>query len=1178
MPLAFLLALFVAVSPLLPVKADAACPSEMAAFWKLEETGAGPFVDEMGGPDATCDSCPAETSGKFGGAQLFSRSALTAVDVVGNADFDWNQDQGFTVEFWMKKSGDCVDFQNTASNEVIVGRRSPTNGLHWWVGIRCAKEAPRGVATFSVRDRANNTTFSVNGTRDLTDDQWHHIAAVRDASGGRILLYVDGKLDAPPVNATFTSDFKASDAALNIGWLDDEVEYHYTGVLDELAIYGGALSENVIRGHYYLTREYCADCAASVKIMPLGDSITEGNSSGAVPDDADHWIAYRKTLRLALQAAGLNVDFVGSQEGGGLIAPLEFTDTQHEGHNGFTAGDIAGNIDAWLLAGQPEVVLLHIGTNDLTSGIVNVDTLVNQVAGILNKIDTYDPDATVILARIINRSCDAAPCTDADDIQNTTNFNIKLQAMAEARIAAGDKIIVVNQENDAGIDYRSQGAGGDMYDHLHPFQTGYDKMASVWLSALQGFLPPCAPIPPVITPIPDQDGFAGVPFSYTVTATGNPVPTFSLGGTPPGDMSINPATGEIRWENPEEGSYTVAVTAGNGVSPDAGSSFTLHIGANPGCTDGLTSLWKLDETAGPDYDDYFDSNDGACVGQCPQAASGRVGGAQLFNGSTSGINVPAGASMNWGKDDSFTIEYWMKKGTPCTGNEVALGRDATSTGTKLHWWTGCREDGKAGFTLIAKNNDGFAAEDRLRSTTTVVDDQWHHIVAVRDGVNDQNRLYVDGTLEHAEAVNYFSGFDSSTAPLNIGWLNLSPFFHFDGLLDEVAVYGRALSDNEILEHFAVGSTGVGSCHPDVLPVITTQPTSLSVLKGQPASFSVAATGSEPLQYAWKKDGTAIPRATSNSYSISSAVEADAGSYTCTVKNEGGEVTSNPATLTVVVQPVIITTQPGSLTVLEGDPASFSVAATGAAPLSYQWSKDGVAISGATGSTLTIPAATVADAGSYTCTVRDAASQEVTSSEATLGVTPSGITITLHPVGREVVEGYNAKFATKATGMAGTRKAKLTYQWYKNGQPIPGATRANYTTPPVVAQGDNGAQFQCRITNATSGGSVWTNAAALSVQRIVITAQPASVTVPAARTAKFSVKAKGPKGAKLTYQWYRSNGGGWEQISGATRNSLSMTKVSADQSGLQFLCEIRASNGAGPLQSGVATLTGQKNGT
>ena len=126
-----------------------------------------------------------------------------------------------------------------------------------------------------------------------------------------------------------------------------------------------------------------------------------------------------------------------------------------------------------------------------------------DVADILDQIDQFSEDVTVVLARIIKPYCAAAPCAD---VQATTEFNSNLQAMADARIAQGDKIIVVDMENGAGLNYDLQ-PRRRYVGPLHPYATGYNKIAGVWLNALQTFLPVCSDVPPKITSVAVTDCF-----------------------------------------------------------------------------------------------------------------------------------------------------------------------------------------------------------------------------------------------------------------------------------------------------------------------------------------------------------------------------------------------------------------------------------------------------------------------------------------------------------------------------------------------------------------------------------------------------------------------------------------------------------------------------------------------
>jgi hypothetical protein len=171
----------------------------------------------------------------------------------------------------------------------------------------------------------------------------------------------------------------------------------------------------------------------------------------------------------------------------------------------------------------------------------------------------------------------------------------------------------------------------------------------------------------------------------------------------------------------------------------------------------------------------------------------------------------------------------------------------------------------------------------------------------------------------------------------------------------------------------------------------TQPQNQTVTAGQTASFTVVAKGTAPLSYQWSKDGTEINLATSASYTTPTTVIGDNGAqFSVTVNNSTGHVTSNTAILTVNTAVVVpaITTQPQSQTVTVGQTATFTVVASGTAPLSYQWSKNGTEINLATSASYTIPTAVIGDNGAqFSATVSNSIGH-VTSSAATLTVNPT----------------------------------------------------------------------------------------------------------------------------------------------------------------------------------------------
>ncbi|MBL0311938.1 MAG: hypothetical protein IPP78_04315 [Holophagaceae bacterium] len=183
-----------------------------------------------------------------------------------------------------------------------------------------------------------------------------------------------------------------------------------------------------------------------------------------------------------------------------------------------------------------------------------------------------------------------------------------------------------------------------------------------------------------------------------------------------------------------------------------------------------------------------------------------------------------------------------------------------------------------------------------------------------------------------------------------------------------------------------GSTSSIGPMPGVPPSISVQPQSQSVTAPATAIFSVTATGDAPLAYQWRKNGTDIQNATGASYTTPATTVGDSGSqFTVRVSNAAGNVVCNVATLTVAPPgiPPSISAQPQSQSITAPATATFSVTATGDAPLVYQWRKNGTDIQNATGASYTTPATTVGDSGSqFTVRVSNAAGN-VASSVATL---------------------------------------------------------------------------------------------------------------------------------------------------------------------------------------------------
>jgi hypothetical protein len=344
----------------------------------------------------------------------------------------------------------------------------------------------------------------------------------------------------------------------------------------------------------------------------------------------------------------------------------------------------------------------------------------------------------------------------------------------------------------------------------------------------------------------------------------------------------------------------------------------------------------------------------------------------------------------------------------------------------------------------------------------------------------------------------------------------------------------------------------GTTYP---PMITDHPLSQAKNPGSTATFSVAVVGIAPLYYQWQKNGVNIASANSTNYMINPVMDWSAGGYRCLVSNAAGVVESAVAVLNVNA-PVAIATQPQSRANNPGSSASFTVAATGTAPLCYQWQKNGANIELASNTIYMIDSVAAGDAGAYLCLVSNVVGV-VASAVAVLSVN-APVAIATQPQSRANNPGSSATFTVAATGTA-----PLYYQWQKNGTNIESASNTIYTIDPVTL-GDVGT-YRCLISNVV--GVVESDAALLGVNNpVAITTQPESQTINPGASASFTVVATGT--APLCYQWQK-NGVNIGSANSATYMIASVTDGDAGE----YRCIV--SNMAGSATSAVAVLTVQK---
>jgi hypothetical protein len=343
--------------------------------------------------------------------------------------------------------------------------------------------------------------------------------------------------------------------------------------------------------------------------------------------------------------------------------------------------------------------------------------------------------------------------------------------------------------------------------------------------------------------------------------------------------------------------------------------------------------------------------------------------------------------------------------------------------------------------------------------------------------------------------------------------------------------------------------------------ITKGPDSLTVYEGSSAQFKVVAANTTSLSYQWQKNNISIEGAVDSAYSISVAVRADSGAqFRCIVSNPGGSDTSATALLRVLrVDRAHVTKGPDSLTVYEGAPAEFSIAATGTRPLNFQWQRNNVSISGATDSLYTIPVTLPANSGAlFRCIVSNLGGSDTSVTARLRVLRIDRAHITKGPDSAVVYEGLAARFSVTASGTK-----PISYQWQKNSATIVGAVDSSCTVPATVLA-DSGALFRCIVSNV--GGSDTSLTAGLHVLPIMparITERPDSITVYEGMSARFTVVASGTK--PINFQWQMNS----QTILGATDSAYAIAATVRADSGSTFRCIV--SNASGRDTSAIALL-------
>ena len=972
--------------------------------------------------------------GMVGNAFEFSSTSNSYVEVADSPTLRFTN--ALTIECWAKRL-------NTSQVHVFVEKGGD------WTGGQTEYE----IAVNDTWSGGSHFGFAFaggwRGCAVTPDTAWHHYAAVLVSGQPDPVLYIDGLPQTivyreGPASINLTT----STRALHIGaQLDPQTGWFYysSTLVDEPAIYSRALTSAEIQAIYA--------AGAAGKCIPTACAPApsgligwwKGDGSGA--DSAGTNNAY----------ALVNIGFTN-----GIVGQAFTCDPENYPYGTYTGVQIADDpayaltnslsIEAWIRPRGDGYIIFWRGDNR-----PGTDPYVLSMGG--NNIlsfqmgDAAGNAASVSAPLVYNQWWHvAATLDDASGLLSLyTNGTLAAQITTSVRpfgalIPQDAPGIGIGNLNDGSNNFPFTGDIDEI--SLYNRALSASEIQAIYAAGSAGKCP--APSAPVILMQPtNQVAVMGGNATFSVLASGALPLSYQwqfdgtnvLAGT-----SSSLVLANIHFA--DAGSYSVLVSNGAGQVLSSNALLTVNPVPCAPVPSGLIGWWKGDgngsDSAGTN-DAYALVNIGFTNGVVGQAFT--CDPENYPYGTYTGVQIadePAYALTN-----SLSIEAWIRP----RGDGYNI------------FWRGDNRPGTDPYVLSMGGNNilGFLINDAAGNAASVsaplVYNQWWHVAATLDGASGLLSLYTNGTLaaQITTSVRPFGALIPQDAPgIGIGNVNDgSNNFPFQGDIDEVSLYNRALLAAEVQAIYNAGSSG--KCFTPLPPVILSGPTNLTVAAGSDAAFNVTAAGTSPLSYQWLFNNTALPAQTNTSLVLPAVAPSQAGSYSVVVTNAAGAATSVAAVLSVLVPPPVFALQPQSQTVPAGTNVTFTALATNNWPLTYQWYFGTSRIAGATTTALTLTNVQATNGGSYTVVAANAWNA-ATSMVATLTLVDAPPVITGQPVGQPTYLGAQSLLQVTALG-----SGPLSYQWRVNGTNIASANSTSFVIKHVLA--NNAGAYSVVVSNA-----------------------------------------------------------------------------------------------------------------
>lgn len=610
--------------------------------------------------------------------------------------------------------------------------------------------------------------------------------------------------------------------------------------------------------------------------------------------------------------------------------------------------------------------------------------------------------------------------------------------------------------------------------------------------------------PPLVIVQPrDQALSSGTTASFSVTATGTEPLDYQWyrNDQPlPGETGGRLVLADV--QPVYAGTYSVRISNTFGSVVSQGANLTVQAAAS--MPSGLVAWWR-----GEGNSKDSAGNHDALVNHGATWAAGKVGQGFAFQTAKAHLRIPYEASL---LPPTYSVQAWIAPTSQPAENQWAMiFGQRVGRGLQVN-----RQGDGVSVMMFEKTASGWAA---LTSVGVIPLNHFAHVAATWDG--SAARLYINGTLNAEGGLN--GPFQRSSGGFFIGGVQEGGYDdgYFDGRIDEVTLFNRALSAEEIRAIYEAGSAGI--FRPGPAFAILAQPQGQKTAVGGSVTFTIEVSGAGPFAYQWRKNGQALDGATGPSLNIAPVAVADGGSYDVVVDGPGGTLTSAPAVLEVDLPLLVLVDNFASRQVFteasftgatnnlaatreDGEPRHAGTLGGRSLWMTWRPSQSGRATFGTAGSSFDTLLAVYT--GSALDQLVEVASDEdggpfqtsrvqfnaVAGTDYQIAVDghlsdPVGIVvlgwsfdpaapelpvIVEHPTGGLATEGQAVEFRV-ATATAGA-----SFQWFRDGQAIPGATLDRLA---LTAQPASVGVYRVLVT-APNGQSVPSKEARLEVLGVV----------------------------------------------------------------------------------------------